>query len=326
MASAASTARRGGVVQACRRPAPGADAASRASANGSSASSMVLSPSSALPKRLHRGRRRAARRRASRRRSTCVGVAERGADRGRKSAPEHAAGAAGLVAPGVAGRGQHRADPPSAASAAAAAAAAAAAMPTPWSPSPATASIWPSSSSCSRDVASWRGSPRARSPPRRRRPRWPPPRPPGLPSSVTAATGWRSVGWHGACRAGRPGVSAGASQSVSSSSSSQVRVSEQPAMSRLVTSSPTSGATSVDAGLLEQRARRRQSTNSSSYLVEPSPLRSTAARPLGSAGPLREDGSTSSAASSARRHPGRRADPGLAVDAQPEVHLAGARP
>ena len=39
------------------------------------------------------------------------------------------------------------------------------------------------------------------------------------------------------------GVSAGAGQYCSSSSSSHITVSEQPAMSRLVTSSPTSGST-----------------------------------------------------------------------------------
>ena len=74
----------------------------------------------------------------------------------------------------------------------------------------------------------------------------------------SAVVGGSSASRRGSCgssgRAPRrkAGVSAGASHSRSSSSSSQVRVREQPAMSRLVTSSPTSGRTGVEPGLVQQ--------------------------------------------------------------------------
>ena len=50
-------------------------------------------------------------------------------------------------------------------------------------------------------------------------------------------------------------------------------------MSRLVTSSPTSGDTSSTPWAVNCSATSPKSTNNSSYLVEPSPFSSTAARP-----------------------------------------------
>src|SRR5918995_3546950 len=82
----------------------------------------------------------------------------------------------------------------------------------------------------------------------------------------------------------KAGVSAGATQQPSSSSSSQVIDSEQPAMSRLVTSSPTSGSTSTAPAASNNSATSPNSAYNSSYLVAPSPLTSTAARPVASPG------------------------------------------
>ncbi len=97
----------------------------------------------------------------------------------------------------------------------------------------------------------------------------------------------------------KPGVSAGASHRRSSSSSSHVTVSEQPAMSRLVTYSPTSGATIVTPRSTSRSCTLSHRTNSSSYLTSPRPLRSTAARPSASAGRSASTRSTSSTASAA---------------------------
>ncbi len=63
------------------------------------------------------------------------------------------------------------------------------------------------------------------------------------------------------------GVFAGAHQKRSSSSSSQLTVSEQPAMSRLVISSPTSGSTTLSPQSRSRRLTVRQTTNNSSYFV-----------------------------------------------------------
>ena len=76
----------------------------------------------------------------------------------------------------------------------------------------------------------------------------------------------------------KAGVSAGAVQKPSSSSSSQVSDSEQPAMSRLVTSSPTSGATISTPASTSRAATSPYRAYSSSYLVAPRPLTTTAAR------------------------------------------------
>ena len=73
--------------------------------------------------------------------------------------------------------------------------------------------------------------------------------------------------------------STGARQQRSSSSSSQVTVSEHPAMSRLVTYSPTSGATTVMPAAANSGSSASHSTRSSSILVAPRPFRSTATRP-----------------------------------------------
>ena len=146
-----------------RRVAPGlrrrarrrSTAPTRASTKGNSASSIVLSPSSAWLNSLSRGRRRLDGVREGLVRDR-VGVAELLADAVEQQAPQDAAGAAGLVAEGRPGRGEHGLDPAARrgrASAASAAALAPRDMPMPWSPSPATASIRPSSSLCSSTVA-----------------------------------------------------------------------------------------------------------------------------------------------------------------------------
>ena len=93
-------------------------------------------------------------------------------------------------------------------------------------------------------------------------------------------------------------LSHGASHSSSRPWSSQVRVSEHPAMSRLVTNSPTSGATAVSPFRSSCRSIDAQAPNNSSYFVPPSPLRMTATRPLASAGRSRKSRSTSTCASS----------------------------
>ena len=70
-------------------------------------------------------------------------------------------------------------------------------------------------------------------------------------------------------------------------------------MSRLVTSSPTSGDTSSTPAASSRAATSPNRTNSSSYLVAPRPLTRTAARPLAPSGRSASTASTRLAASSA---------------------------
>ena len=148
--AAASVATRRRPRQACCHGSPRPPAASGRRRTGTSASSMVLSPGcGAAELRSSRRSRRACRRRR------CAGRAcrcRRAARRLRRSSstPQHTRGAAGLGRPGVAGGVEHRpARRRRSTAAAAARAAAPLTMPLPWSPSPATASIRPSSSSVS---------------------------------------------------------------------------------------------------------------------------------------------------------------------------------
>ena len=133
-------------------------------------------------------------------------------------------------------------------------------MPRPWSPSPAIASIRPNSSSASASISAIASKARATSlragaavviRQLGELPLWPP-RPPRPHRSERSPAG---------CAADvaplrYAGVSAGAVQYFSSSSSSHITSANNPAMSRLVTSSPTSGSTIVVPTVAQQPRHR----------------------------------------------------------------------
>ena len=219
------------------------------STNGPSASSIVLSPRLA-PAEVGPARR--ARRACRRRRSRSSGGRDRrgvAPTRGQRGTPQHTGGAAGLGGPCLAGRGRapcrHR-RPGRGGRGGVGGRRVPFTMPRPWSPSPATASMRPSSSSASAIMSaiaeSALGDNRTAWPRRDRRRR------PSATAAASAASSARRAtparrSDAGPC--GRRACRPGRSSSRSSSSSSHITVSEQPAMSRLVTSSPTSGCTTV---------------------------------------------------------------------------------
>ena len=132
-------------------------------------------------------------------------------------------------------------------------------------------------------------------------------------ASASASVG----GDRGAAGATEPrrkaGVSAGADQSRSSSSSTQKRVSEAPAMSKLVQNSPTCGSTTSMPASRSSSATRPKTTKSSSYFTAPRPLRiGTTRAPAAAATP-----SGSSSRSRATRSSARPAAVGTSVSPMP---------
>ena len=87
-------------------------------------------------------------------------------------------------------------------------------------------------------------------------------------------------------------------------------------MSRLVTSSPTSGATTSRPAASSSGRTASQRTNSSSYFTEPSPLSSTATRDPPSAGASSQDPADQLGGQLVGRGQLALADAGLAVDAE----------
>ena len=127
----------------------------------------------------------------------------------------------------------------------------------------------------------------------------------GLPASVTSACGASCDSCESsmkcdACVTPRrmAGVSTGAFQYRSISSSVHVRVSEIPPMSIDVVSSPTSQSTISTPAWPSRRATAPYVTNSSSYVVEPRPLSSAMTRLPASSGLSFSRPSTSSCATS----------------------------
>ncbi len=191
-------------------------------------------------------------------------------------------------------------------------------IPMPWSPSPATASMRPSSSACASSADAMAASaPTTR---RDRRDSEEPgseatPRPPVSSTSATDADGSDRALAEGG-RVGRRAPRAARARRRATR-----RLSETPAMSKLVTSSPTSGSTILTPASARRFATSPKSTNSSSYLTEPRPL--STARPRASATSSGRSASSDSTSSSREAVGGRHVgllDARLAVDPQPERH------
>ena len=150
-------------------------------------------------------------------------------------------------------------------------------IPLPWSPSPATESIRASSSSASMiaafifknpSTATFAAALDASEPFSNFR------------TSSLAVTVRRAVPIDCTFPFLKDGVSAGASQYFSNSSSKKVMERATPAISRLVTSSPTSGDTMVYPFSVKCSDTVFHNTNNSSYFVEPRPSKITPMRRL----------------------------------------------
>ena len=187
-------------------------------------------------------------------------------------------------------------------------------MPRPWSPSPAMASSRPSASSWSRSRASIAVRPGEHPGPASRPSSWWRGRQHAVWVPAASGVGSRASG---SVRR-NAGASAGARQRRSSSSSSQATVTTA-GQSRLVTSSPTSGATTSSPARSRRAWTEFHNTNSSSYFTDPRPLTTTVTRLPASGGCCRGPSRPSPwrAVGGGQRS---LADPGFTVDAEPPSH------